>query len=90
MCLYSFFGFWVCVKMSQLNVILQEPVWRERERERERDEEDFVFFFREQMDYVDGTRRRQRSLKEWLGLKGNGVGHCLNFRVWVFGGVVGL
>ena len=74
MCLYSFFGFWVCVKMSQLNVILQEPVWRERERERERerDEEDFVFFFertnglcRWNEEKAEESKRMARIEREW-------------------------
>ncbi|KAL0012227.1 hypothetical protein SO802_007335 [Lithocarpus litseifolius] len=62
--------------MSQLGVILQESVVRERETRT------ILCFLREQMDGVDGARRRRRSLKERLGLKGMG---CCG-TTWVFGG----
>ena len=62
--------------MSQLGVILQESVVRERETRT------ILCFLREQMDGVDGARRRRRSLKERLGLKG--IGCCGT--TWVFGG----
>jgi hypothetical protein len=53
------------VKMSQLGVVLQESVIRERETRT------ILRFLREEMDGLDGARRR-RSLKERLGLKGMG------------------
>ncbi|GMN36427.1 hypothetical protein TIFTF001_006000 [Ficus carica] len=52
--------------MSQLGVILQESVSREREART------ILCFLREQMDVVDGERGRKRTLKERLGLKGMG------------------
>lgn len=61
--------------MSQLGVILQESLLRERETRT------ILCFLREQMDSVDGTRRRRRSLKERLGLKGMG---CCG-ATWGFG-----
>lgn len=57
-------------------MILQESVVRERETRT------ILCFLREQMDGVDGARRRRRSLKERLGLKGMG---CCG-TTWVFGG----
>lgn len=50
--------------MSQLGVVLQESVIRERETRT------ILGFLREEMDGVDGARRK--SLKERLGLKGMG------------------
>ncbi|PON91312.1 43kDa postsynaptic protein [Trema orientale] len=52
--------------MSQLGVILQESLSREREART------ILCFLREQMDVVDGARGRRRTLKERLGLKGMG------------------
>lgn len=60
--------------MSQLGVMLQESVVRERETRT------ILCFLREEMDGVDGARRR-RSLKERLGLKGMG---CCGAK-WGFG-----
>ncbi|GMY36763.1 43kDa postsynaptic protein [Fagus crenata] len=62
--------------MSQLGVILQESVGRERETRT------ILCFLREQMDGVDGTTRRRRSLKDRLRFKG--IGCC--GATWVFGG----
>ncbi|PON52164.1 43kDa postsynaptic protein [Parasponia andersonii] len=52
--------------MSQLGVILQESLSREREART------ILCFLREQMDVVDGARGRRRTLKQRLGLKGLG------------------
>ncbi|KAF3451783.1 hypothetical protein FNV43_RR07879 [Rhamnella rubrinervis] len=52
--------------MSQLGVILQESVRRER------DARTILGFLREQMDGVDEERGRRRTLKERLGLRGMG------------------
>ncbi|XP_062088263.1 uncharacterized protein LOC133794852 [Humulus lupulus] len=52
--------------MSQLGMILQESLSREREART------ILCFLREQMDVVDGGRGRRRSLKERFGLKGMG------------------
>ncbi|EXB77013.1 hypothetical protein L484_014139 [Morus notabilis] len=52
--------------MSQLGVILQESVRREREART------ILCFLREQMDVADEERGRKRSLKERLGLTGMG------------------
>ncbi|KAF4372602.1 hypothetical protein F8388_027275 [Cannabis sativa] len=61
-----FIAIQTCKKMSQLGVILQESLSREREART------ILCFLREQMDVGDGGRGRRRSLKERFGLKGMG------------------
>ena len=56
-------------------MILQESLSREREART------ILCFLREQMDVVDGTRGRRKTLKERFGLKGMGCcGATLGFR----------